>query len=157
MSTSMPMRRRDDPAARHAAALERLALFYETLTPQTVFEVRALYAAGAVFKDPFNETRGHAAIIAIFEHMYVQLETPRFIVVSRMVQGEQAFLTWEMRFRFKRWPQREHTVRGASHLRFDAESRVSLHRDYWDAAEELYEKIPLLGGLMRLLKRAARR
>jgi hypothetical protein len=30
-----------------------------------------------------------------------------------------------------------------------------MHRDYWDAAEELYEKLPVLGGLMRFLKRAA--
>ena len=27
------------------------------------------------------------------------------------------------------------------------------HRDYWDAAEELYEKLPVLGALMRLLRR----
>jgi len=32
---------------------------------------------------------------------------------------------------------------------------VSLHRDYWDAAEELYEQIPVLGGFMRWLKRRA--
>jgi hypothetical protein len=30
---------------------------------------------------------------------------------------------------------------------------VTLHRDYWDAAEELYEKLPVVGGLMRLIKR----
>ncbi|NBU45056.1 MAG: nuclear transport factor 2 family protein, partial [Betaproteobacteria bacterium] len=28
-----------------------------------------------------------------------------------------------------------------------------LHRDYWDAAEELYEKFPLVGHMMRWLKR----
>jgi steroid delta-isomerase len=28
-----------------------------------------------------------------------------------------------------------------------------MHRDYWDAAEELYEKLPLVGALMRWLKR----
>jgi hypothetical protein len=32
---------------------------------------------------------------------------------------------------------------------------VAVHRDYWDAAEELYEKLPLLGSLMRFLKRQA--
>jgi hypothetical protein len=32
---------------------------------------------------------------------------------------------------------------------------VAYHRDYWDAAEELYEKLPVLGGLMRFLKRRA--
>jgi hypothetical protein len=32
---------------------------------------------------------------------------------------------------------------------------ITLHRDYWDAAEELYEKLPVLGGLMRWLKKQA--
>jgi hypothetical protein len=44
---------------------------------------------------------------------------------------------------------------GATHLVFDADGKVAVHRDYWDAAEELYEKLPLLGGLMRWLKRRA--
>jgi hypothetical protein len=34
---------------------------------------------------------------------------------------------------------------------------VSEHRDYWDAAEELYEQIPVLGAVMRWLKRRANR
>ena len=34
-----------------------------------------------------------------------------------------------------------------------ADGRVAYHRDYWDAAEEVYEKIPLLGGLLRWIKR----
>ena len=37
----------------------------------------------------------------------------------------------------------------------DNAGRVAFHRDYWDAAEELYEKLPGLGGLMRWLKRRA--
>jgi hypothetical protein len=32
---------------------------------------------------------------------------------------------------------------------------VTLHRDYWDAAEELYEKLPVVGGAMRWLKKRA--
>jgi hypothetical protein len=38
-------------------------------------------------------------------------------------------------------------------VRFAADGRVGWHRDYWDAAEELYEKLPLIGSLMRLLRR----
>ncbi|MDP3310767.1 MAG: nuclear transport factor 2 family protein, partial [Polaromonas sp.] len=45
------------------------------------------------------------------------------------------------------------TVRGTSHLKLTGAGLVSYHRDYWDAAEELYEKLPLLGSLMRWLKR----
>ena len=47
-------------------------------------------------------------------------------------------------------------IRGGSHLQLSANGRIALHRDYWDAAEELYEKLPVLGVLMRWLKRRAK-
>ncbi len=47
------------------------------------------------------------------------------------------------------------TVRGASLLVLDGPGLVTLHRDYWDAAEELYEKLPVVGALMRWLRRRA--
>jgi hypothetical protein len=46
-------------------------------------------------------------------------------------------------------------IRGGSHLKYATDGRIALHRDYWDAAEELYEKLPGLGSLMRWLKRRA--
>jgi steroid delta-isomerase len=52
----------------------------------------------------------------------------------------------------KRWRQDEQVIPGASHIRFAADGRVVYHRDYWHAAEELYEKLPVLGILMRWLK-----
>ncbi|MEC5160990.1 nuclear transport factor 2 family protein [Janthinobacterium sp. CG_S6] len=137
--------------------LARLVHFYENLSLRTVPEVRAIYAPDASFKDPFNEVRGHAAIVHIFEHMYVQVYEPGFRVVSQIGRADEAFLTWEFRFRMKRLVSAPQCVRGATHIRFDADGLVSMHRDYWDAAEELYEKLPLLGGFMRLLKNAARR
>lgn len=141
----------------HQPALARLVDFYQRLTLASVPQVTAIYASDAFFKDPFNEVRGHAAILAIFRHMFVQVDAPRFVVGSTVLQGDQAFLTWQFVFGLKRQPCRLITVRGATHLQFDAAGLVCMHRDYWDAAEELYEKLPLLGGLMRLLKRAARR
>ena len=137
------------------AALQRLTAFYETLTPHSVARLADVYATEARFKDPFNDVRGHASIIRIFEHMFVQLLEPRFVIVERMAQGDQAFLAWEMQFRFKRRPERHEVIRGATHVRFDADGKVAEHRDYWDAAEELYEKLPIVGALMRVLKRAA--
>ncbi len=40
-------------------------------------------------------------------------------------------------------------------LLLDEQGLVLDHRDYWDAAEELYEKLPGVGALMRWLKRRA--
>ncbi|MGA8783711.1 MAG: nuclear transport factor 2 family protein, partial [Polaromonas sp.] len=73
-----------------------------------------------------------------------------------VVQGAQCFLTWDFLFRFRNFQQGStQTVRGASHLVLDAQGLITLHRDYWDAAEELYEKLPVVGGLMRWLKKRA--
>ena len=140
---------------RHGPALERLAHFYESLSEAALPDLALIYAPDALFKDPFNEVRGVAPISAIFKHMYEHVDAPRFTVMTRVLQGDDAFLTWEFSFRMRRFKREEQIIRGATHVRFDAQGRVCLHRDYWDAAEELYEKLPLLGGLMRWLKKRA--
>jgi len=87
--------------------------------------------------------------------MFVALDEPRFVVRDIVVQGDACFLTWDFVFRFKRFSRELQTIRGASHLQLDAQGRITLHRDYWDAAEELYEKLPVVGALMRWLKARA--
>lgn len=134
----------------------RVVAFYERLQPADLARLAELYTDDVAFKDPFNEVRGLAAVRRVFEHMFATLEAPRFVVHERIVQGTQAFLTWDFVFRLRGRGGRaggEIRVRGATHLRLAADGRVAGHRDYWDAAGELYEKLPLLGALMRWLKR----
>ena len=146
------------PVADHSAAIARLVAYFQALTPDNVADVGQFYAPQARFKDPFNDVTGLAAIRRIFDHMFVALEAPRFVVTRQVVQGEHCFLTWEFHFAFKNFKQRQpQVILGASHLVFDPQSRVTLHRDYWDAAEELYEKLPVVGSLMRWLKNRASR
>ncbi|WP_341685176.1 nuclear transport factor 2 family protein [Limnohabitans sp.] len=137
-------------------AVERLVQFFEELQPQDLPRLAQMYAQDARFKDPFNEVQGLPAIERIFAHMFEALDSPHFIVTERIVQNNRCFLVWDFRFRFKRFDTATwQTVRGGTHLVFNDAGLVTLHRDYWDAAEELYEKLPLVGGLMRWLKRRA--
>jgi hypothetical protein len=134
----------------------RLKQFFETLSPASVEDgIEAVYAPDARFKDPFNDVRGIGAIRQVFRHMYEQVDAPRFVITGTVCEGDQAFLTWDFRFRLRKWHDGEQTIRGATHIQFSVDGRVALHRDYWDAAEELYEKLPIVGGLMRWLKRKA--
>ena len=136
--------------------VDTIVRFFETLTPAQVERLADLYTADAQFKDPFNAVQGLAAVQQVYRHMYVSLESPHFIVTNRIVDGHQCFLTWEFKFSFRNFrkgvPQ---TVVGGSHLVLADDGRIRLHRDYWDAAEELYEKLPVVGSLMRLLKKRA--
>jgi hypothetical protein len=137
-------------------ALARLINFFENVSPKNVDTVLSLYSGNAYFKDPFNEVSGHAAIVAIFRHMFSQVDNPRFLIKRSIVQEDDAFLVWDFQFQMK-GTVKQQSIHGSSHLHFNEDKKIDYHRDYWDAAEELYEKIPVLGSLMRLLKCKVRR
>ncbi|MEO0314871.1 MAG: hypothetical protein RI928_1327 [Pseudomonadota bacterium] len=138
-------------------SLQRLIRFFETINVSNVGQLAQVYSEDVFFKDPFNEVNGLPEVVRIFSHMFEQVDGPRFVVTSHVLQGDQAFLTWDFLFRMKRFSAVEQCIRGATHVRFGPDGRANFHRDYWDAAEELYEKLPLLGSLMRVLKRLARK
>lgn len=133
--------------------LDELIVFYENLSAADVERFGEFYAESAFFKDPFNEVRGLPAIRRIFEHMFRQVDAPSFRIEEKIVSASGAMLVWTFHFRSRRLGGGSQEIRGVSHLRFDAVGKVSYHRDYWDAAEELYMKLPAVGCLMRGLRR----
>ena len=141
------------------AALQRVVKFFEHLQPADVAQIADIYTADAQFKDPFNDVQGVPAVERIFAHMFDALDAPRFVITQQVQQGAQCFVTWDFLFAMRRFDAGQtQTIRGASHLVLREEAgvwRVALQRDYWDAAEELYEKLPVVGSLMRWLKKRA--
>ena len=130
--------------------LEPLLDWYATLTPHSVNRVAQFYAADARFRDPFNDVRGVAAITAVLRHMFEHSENPHFIIDERIVQDAQAFVTWRFVCTLR---GKEYEIVGGTHFHFNADGLVTLHRDYWDAAEELLQKLPLVGAPIRWLRR----
>jgi hypothetical protein len=130
-------------------SLDDVVRWFESLTRDSVAGIERVYAPDAYFKDPFNEVHGSAAIGKVFAHMFDQVGEPRFVVTERWQHESGAALLWD--FKFVQGGV-ERLVRGASHLRFAPDGRIVFHRDYWDVAEELYEKVPLLGGVLRAIK-----
>lgn len=142
------------PPAHHPdPRVARVVRLFESLQRADVAHLGDHYSDDATFKDPFNDVRGLPAVQRVFDHMFVQVHEPRFVVRAAVAEGDDCFLVWDFLFRFRGRSQAGQVVRGSTHLRFAADGRVAMHRDYWDAAEELYEKLPLLGALMRWLKR----
>lgn len=127
-----------------------IANWFERLQPETLDSIGDIYAPDAAFTDPFNEVHGVAAVRLVYEHMFASLEAPRFKVSTMVVESDQAFMTWSFDFRLGAKP---YGIVGCTHFRLDAEGRIILHRDYWDAAREVYERVPLLGPVLRLLRR----
>ncbi len=132
------------PLATYAAA-------FENLDRESLPCLLALFHPDAHFRDPFNDVRDVAAIGRIFDHMFEQLEAPRFRVLEQ-VPGEDgvAWLRWVFACRLG---GRELEIEGASRVTFGADGRVVEHLDYWDPAGQLYARLPLIGPVVRWLGR----
>jgi steroid Delta-isomerase len=141
--------------------LDVLAQFYRELTLESLPKIREIYAEQAYFKDPFNEVSGISGIEKIFAHMFGQIKNPKFEIVSQVSNGnnrtnginEEAFIVWLF---YWQSAASAPPIRGSSHIKFNDKGQVVYHRDYWDAAEELYETAPILGTLLRWLKKRLR-
>ena len=136
------------------AATTRVRSFFESLEPASVDRLDTVYAPDARFRDPFNEVHGISEIRRIFAQMFEHLDDCRFTFIDETVDERGAFLTWDMTFRIRRLSPREtRRIHGATHLKFAPDGRIASHHDYWDAAGELYAQLPLIGAVMRWLKR----
>jgi len=131
--------------------LDEIVQWFESLSPAGARDVPRYYAENAYFRDPFNEVHTAAEIARVYSHMFVQVDAPRFVVTRRWHGDDGVILAWDFHYRM-RGTGRQEKVEGVSHLRFGADGRITHHRDYWDAAGELYERIPVLGGFMRFLR-----
>jgi steroid delta-isomerase len=137
-----------------ADATPRIVAFFEQLVPADAERIGEFYSADASFRDPFNNVRGVAEISRVFRHMFDELADCRFVITETITGDAGALLVWDFTFRIRKWrPDTVQTIHGATHVKFAADGKVAYHRDYWDAAEELYAKLPLIGPVMRFLQR----
>ena len=138
----------------NVAALKRLTQYWQTLTLESVAQVGAFYADDATFRDPFNDVKGLATIKHIFVDMFARTLEPHFAITETILEENRALLIWDFTYRLKSLkPTQLRKIHGTSVIYFGADGRVLSHRDYWDAAEELYAQLPVIGILMRWLKR----
>jgi steroid delta-isomerase len=136
----------------HAEALATYARFFETLTPARVVFLRDLAVPDVRFKDPFNDVRGVEPMIAAISSMY-RHGTPRFEVIDRAT-GEvgAGYLLWRCTI-VPDGLRSGWTFEGMSSVRFDPAGRVVEHIDHWDASEQFFERLPVIGMALRLIKR----
>ncbi|MFN2382319.1 MAG: nuclear transport factor 2 family protein [Guyparkeria sp.] len=132
-----------------AAALERYVAVMQELQADHLDALAMVYADEARFVDPFNDVHGIEAIQAVFAHGFTQCPQMRFVVQSRAVDGNRALLRWRMECDAS---PPGLSIEGMSELVFGGDGRVVEHVDYWDPAAQLYERVPLLGWLMRRIR-----
>ena len=135
-------------------ALATFTEFIADMTPESICEkVQQVYAEDAYFNDTLKELVGAAAIEEYMARSMGATESVRAVVDDVSSSGGDYYVRWTMYIRFKKYNDGQIArSEGISHLRFDADGKIILHRDYWDAAGGLYEHLPVIGGLIRWIK-----
>ena len=134
-------------------AAERYGKFFAGLQPADLDQLADFFAEDARFKDPFNDVRGISAIRQVFAHMFMHCPAPRFTVHEIIIQDQTAYFHWQF---VDRGPSDRGgiglDVDGVSRVLFDAKGKVTEHIDYWDAAEHLYARLPVIGWLLARIR-----
>lgn len=114
----------------------------------------SFYAADAVFQDPVTRVEGLDRIRSYFLAVYRGVQSIRFDFGEIVVSGSTCTAPWTMTLSVKALNGgRPYEVEGVSVIRFNDAGLVSYHRDYLDLGAMVYERIPLVGNLVRLVRR----
>lgn len=128
-------------------------LFFENLNINTpIEEYKKVFDLNAQFKDPFHKVFGLEKIYKIFQDMYTKLDNPKFKIIEVISEDKIIYIKWDFEFKFKNKSKQE-SFEGISRVEFNNEGKAISHIDYWDSAENLYEKIPILSFFIKLIKK----
>ena len=113
-----------------------------------------LYHQDVVFEDPITKVEGLEELKAYYSHAYANVRSIKFDFKNIIEAGNTFTCEWDMHLKAKMLNfGRKITVRGLSLLEFDEESsKVIHHRDYLDLGEMVYEQIPGVASVVKIIK-----
>lgn len=132
--------------------LERFKKAMNEVTADSLDLLPEIYAEDIRFIDPLHEIEGLDALRAYYARMYEGVAEIRFEFVNEVTHGEEASLVWIMHMRHKNFRSDEVLeLPGMSYVKFE-DGKVTHHRDSFDVGAMIYERVPVLGGLVRYVK-----
>lgn len=133
------------------ALVERFKVFYRDIKKIPLSEIDEVYADNVLFKDPVQEVRGIEQLHACMMALCADVHSGRFEYLDQMVSENCAYIKWNMHFKHPKLGGKTLTVRGMSQIQFN--ERIYYHEDVYDLGQMLYEHVPLVGSLIRGLKK----
>lgn len=124
---------------------------WETLSPDAIESLPALVTPDVHFSDPFNDIRGIDALKRMMQKTVQDLPHQRFAVTRRAWDGDLCLMCWTFDGRTR--SGRHLSIEGMSQITFAPGGKVARHIDHWDSGRQFYETLPLLGAILRAIRR----
>jgi ketosteroid isomerase-like protein len=133
---------------------QKIADFYRGLDKDHIGLVDQFYDKNAEFLDPIVDLHGVSALRDYYAGLYKNVKTIRFDFTSEVAQGNDHVVMWKMTLLSESLNGgKEFSIDGNSFIRFGgADGKVVYHRDYFDMGAFIYERLPVLGRVIRFIK-----
>ena len=132
--------------------IERVMSFYENFSKESIATIDDIYTQDVEFVDPIHKLEGILALKTYFRGMLTNLQHYEMRYSEVIETRDSVHFSWEMDFAHRQLNKGQIiTVKGMSLLKFT--SKVYYHEDCYDLGALVYEHVPLLGNLTRLLKK----
>lgn len=134
---------------------KRFSELYQKLNRDTVSEplLGSVYHPAIEFSDPFHSIQGLEQLTRYFAELYLNVSHIHFEFGAIYENGDSSMHRWQMTFVHPRIAAgKPVTVRGCSELHWQ-DGLIIRHEDFFDAGAMLYQHLPLLGWLIRQVRR----
>lgn len=112
----------------------------------------SFYHRGVKFEDPIGTIDGIDEMKSYYQKMYKDVESISFNFKNYSQADNRYFFSWDMTLKTPKLNSgEEFIVSGVSEILFEG-NLVAYHRDYFDMGAFIYEKVPVLGRIVRILK-----
>jgi len=131
--------------------IDRFQAVFNQLNAENLDLAEEIYTQQIHFLDPIHEVHGIDELKKYFAGLYEGVVSCQFDFGKPMIDGNEASLPWVMHMEHGSFRKGETAhVPGISHLRFSG--KIEYHRDYFDVGALIYERVPVLGGVIRKIK-----
>ena len=137
-----------------AAGVERFVAVFSHLTHEDVGErARLAYADTLFFNDTLHTATSGRQLADYLVATGEAVDDVDVEVLSWIEDDGDVYVRWAMRTRFSVTGRKvDSRTIGMTHLRFNDDGQITLHQDFWDSSQGLYEHIPVMGGMVRWIR-----
>lgn len=146
------MHANNTPTAEQVYALESYLALFNTLPDSLAGNrFRQLTIPDIRFSDPFNTVCGQDAVLRVLNHFAQTISDPHFDIRHTAWSGNTCLVRWDFSGRFS--DDSVWSFPGVSEISLAPDNRIAEHIDHWDAATYFYQQLPVIGAVIRWIKR----
>ncbi len=133
---------------------KRIIKYFNEFSPEKMEILDLFYDANIEFVDPAAKLKGLSNLKDYYAAVYKNVKTIHFDFHEIHQDADTYCTTYTLTLSVNGLNSgKKYSVEGMSILKFNQKNLISYHRDYIDLGAMVYEKLPVVGALIKVVKK----